>query len=99
MNRQDFEKTVLARPGATERVAAIEKQLLVSHALSDLRRSLKVSQRELAGRLGVSQPRIAAIECSEDITIGTLARYATALGAHVEVRVTADDQRHFEVLA
>lgn len=42
---------------------------------------------------------VAAIERSEDITIGTLARYATVLGAHVEVRVVADDQHHFEVFA
>ena len=98
MNRNDFEKKVLARPGAAERVGAMEKQLLVAQALGGLRRSMKVSQRELARRLDITQPRVAAIERSEDITISTLTRYAAALGAHVEVRVVADD-RHIEIVA
>jgi predicted transcriptional regulator len=74
MNRNNFEKKVLTRPGGVDRVGAMEKQLLVAQALGGLRRSMKVSQRELARRLDITQPGVAAIERSEDITISTLTR-------------------------
>jgi hypothetical protein len=66
---KQFEKKALSRPGSPERVAAIERRLLVAQALGDVRRRRKVSTRTMAERLGVSQPRLVAIERSEDLTI------------------------------
>ncbi len=93
MSMKEFEEKVLSRPGAPERVATLERQLLVAQALAEMRRRRKVSTRAMAQRLGVSQPRVVAIEKSEDLTVSTVARYAEALGGHIELAIVADDDR------
>ncbi len=93
MTVKTWEKKVLSRPGARERVEELEDKLLVAHGLVSARKKAKVSQTELAHRLGVSQPRVAAIEKSEDVTIGLLARYVEALGGSVEINAVIDGKR------
>jgi DNA-binding XRE family transcriptional regulator len=93
MTVKTWEKKVLSRPGARERVEELEHKLLVAHGLVSARKKAKVSQTELAHRLGVSQPRVAAIEKSEDVTIGLLARYVEALGGSVEINAVIDGKR------
>jgi transcriptional regulator with XRE-family HTH domain len=85
MSLKTWEKKVLSRPGAAERVEELEHKLLVAQGLAAARKKARVSQTELAQRLGVSQPRVAAIEKSEDVTVGLLARYVEALGGKVEI--------------
>ena len=65
MSMKQFEKKVLSRAGAPERVAAIERTLLVVQPLGDVRRRREVSTRAMAERLGVAHPRVVAIEKSE----------------------------------
>jgi transcriptional regulator with XRE-family HTH domain len=52
-----------------------------------LREQAGVTQRELAKRIGVSQPRIAAIEQARNVTIDVLDHYITALGGTLEITV------------
>jgi DNA-binding XRE family transcriptional regulator len=91
MTMSKFEQTVLSRSGARKRVAEIEHRLLIAQALGELRRRRHISTRAMARRLGVSQPRVVAIERSEDLTIGTVARYAEALGGRVEIAIVTED--------
>ncbi len=93
MSMKQFEKKVLSRPGAPDRVAAIGRRLLVAQALGDVRRRRKLSTRAMAELLGVSQPRVIAIEKSEELTISTIARYAKALGGHIELAIVAEGER------
>lgn len=85
MRARDWEKRVLATKGAEELVAEIEQELLLANRLTALREDAGVSQRELAKRLGVSQPRVAAIERSHNVTIEVLKQYVEALGGKLEV--------------
>ena len=87
MSSRDWEKRVLAAKGAEERVAEIEQEFLLASRLTALREGAGLSQRELAKRLGVSQPRVAAIERSHNLTIEVLEQYVEALGAKLEVNV------------
>lgn len=87
MSARDWEKRVLATEGAEARVAEIEQELLLANRLTALREEAGLSQRELAKRLGVSQPRVAAIERSHNVTIEVLEQYVEALGARLEVNV------------
>lgn len=87
MSARDWEKRVLATKGADQRVAEIQEELLLANRLTALREGAGLSQRELANRLGVSQPRIAAIERSHNVTIEVLEQYVEALGAKLEVNV------------
>ncbi|MDA8315775.1 MAG: XRE family transcriptional regulator [Actinomycetota bacterium] len=70
-----------------ERVAEIEQELLLASRLTALREGAGLSLRNLAKRLGVSQPRVAAIERSHNVTIEVLEQYVEALGARLEVNV------------
>jgi transcriptional regulator with XRE-family HTH domain len=82
-----WEKKVLATPGAAERIADIEEELRLAAGLTALREQAGLSQRELAQKIGVSQPRIAAIERSHNVTIDVLEQYVGALGCKLQLSV------------
>jgi transcriptional regulator with XRE-family HTH domain len=84
---KDWERKVLADPGAAERVEHIEEELRLAAALTALRKRAGLSQRELAERIGVRQPRLAAIERSRKVTFDVLERYVSALGGQLELSV------------
>jgi transcriptional regulator with XRE-family HTH domain len=88
-----WEKKVLAAPGAAERVAQVEEELRLAAGLTALRERAGLSQRELAERIGVRQPRIAAIERSRNVTFDVLERYIGALGGKLELTVVQDGKK------
>jgi transcriptional regulator with XRE-family HTH domain len=90
---EQWEKKVLEAPGADARVREIEDELRLAAGLTALREKAGVSQRELAERIGVSQPRIAAIERSRNVTIEVLEQYVTALGGRLEISVLQGRRR------
>jgi transcriptional regulator with XRE-family HTH domain len=92
MSLKDWENKVLSSPGATDRVAAIEDELRLAAGLTALREEAGLSQRELAKRIGVSQPRVAAIERSHNVTLDVLEDYVDALGGQLEINVVKGTQ-------
>jgi transcriptional regulator with XRE-family HTH domain len=93
MSMKTWEKKVLAKPGAPARVAGIEDELRLAAGLILLREQAGLSQRDLAKRLGVSQPRIAKIERSKNVTVELLEQYVEALGGHLQVTVVKGNKR------
>jgi transcriptional regulator with XRE-family HTH domain len=93
MSMNDWEKKVLAEPGAAERVAEIEDELRLSAGLTALREQAGLSQRDVARLLGVSQPRVAAIEKSRNVTIDVLEQYVGAVGGELEVTVRRGNRK------
>ena len=93
MSMKDWERKVLKAPGAAERVTEIEDELRLAAGLTALREKAGLSQRDLAKRIGVSQPRIAAIEQSKNVTIDVLEQYVGAVGGHLEVTVRQGSRR------
>jgi len=87
MSLKGWEKRVVKAPGAAARVAEMEDELRLAAGLTALRERAGFSQRELARRMGVSQPRVAAIEQSRNITMDVLGHYAAAIGGQLEVTV------------
>lgn len=85
MTLKRWEKKVLEAPGAAERVAEIEEELRLAAGLTTLREQAGLSQRELAKLMGVSQPRVAAIERARNVTIDVLEQYIGAVGGTLEV--------------
>jgi transcriptional regulator with XRE-family HTH domain len=88
-----WEKKVLNSTGAPERVQEIEEELRLAAGLTKLRENAGLSQRELAERIGVRQPRIAAIERSRNVTFDVLERYIAALGGSIELTVLQNGKR------
>ncbi len=93
MSMKDWEKKVLAEPGAADRVAEIEDELRLAAGLTMLREEVGLSQRELAHRLGVTQPRVAAIERSRNVTIEVLEQYVEAVGGQLELTVRKGNRK------
>lgn len=93
MSLKRWEKKVLKAPGAAERVTEIEDELRLAAGLTALREEAGLSQRQLADRIGVSQPRVAAIERSRNVTLDVLEQYVTAVGARLEVKVVKGTRR------
>ena len=93
MSLKQWEKNILEAPGADDRVREIEDELRLAAGLAALREKAGISQRELAERIGVSQPRIAAIESSRNVTLDVLEQYVNALGARLEVSVVQGRRR------
>lgn len=92
-NFQELHDRVTARPGAAERLAALRHDTLREIGLYELRRSLKVSQSELAVSLEVTQSAISQLERAEDLKVSTLSNYLECLGARLElVAVFNDDE-------
>ena len=61
--------------------------------LTALREQAGLSQRDLAKRLGVSQPRVAAIERASNVTIDVLEKYIGAVGGVLEISVRKGSRR------
>ncbi|MCQ3809491.1 MAG: helix-turn-helix transcriptional regulator [Acidimicrobiia bacterium] len=93
MGLKDWEKKVLDSSNAENRVQEIEDELRLATSLTALREEAGLSQRELAGLIGISQPRVAAIERSRNVTIDVLEKYVAALGAQLEVLVIQGQDR------
>jgi len=93
MSARDWEKKVLGAKGAEERVGAIEDEFRLAAGLTALREQAGLTQRELAKRIGVSQPRVAAIEQSRNVTIDVLDQYVHALGGSLELTVVQGRRR------
>jgi predicted transcriptional regulator len=90
---QGLEKRVLFRPGAAERVAEIANELRLAVALTALREQAGLSQREVAGLLGVSQARVASIEKSRNVTVEVLEKYVHAVGGELEISARRGGKR------
>ena len=84
---------MLTAPGAAARVASIEDELRLAAGLTALREGAGLSQRELAARMGVSQPRIAAIERCRNVTLDVLAQYVSAVGGQLEITVRTGSRK------
>lgn len=93
MSLQKWEKKVLDAPGAPERVAEVEDELRLAAGLTALREQAELSQRDVAERIGVSQPRIAAIERASNVTIDVLSQYVDAIGGQLEINVRKGNRR------
>ena len=61
--------------------------------LAARRRSLGLSQTEIAARMGTSQSAVARLEAGDnDVRISTLERYAAALDQRIEWRFARDKE-------
>lgn len=70
---------------ALRRMAA-ERRRLVGE-LAELRKSARLSQTEVAARMGTSQSAVARLESGDvDVRASTLERYAAAIGSQITWR-------------
>ena len=85
MTKWNALKTELNLPH--EAVVLAKVKLELSELIYDLRTSKKMSQKELAGAIGVSQPYIAKIEDGEEnLTLETIVKLLSALNVCLRLK-------------
>ena len=90
----ELRDTVVAKPGAVERLAGLRAETLEEIRLYELRHGEAISQAELAGRLDVTQGAISAGRGPERLPGGA----AEGPGARLElVAVFDDDDRRVPI--
>ncbi|WP_327675916.1 helix-turn-helix domain-containing protein [Kitasatospora sp. NBC_00458] len=85
----------LASPEAVADRARIRRETLArirGYELAELRRKAGLTQKEVAGVLGVSQARVSQIEHGQVDSLDNLRAYAAAIGGEVEVTVRQGDR-------
>jgi predicted XRE-type DNA-binding protein len=78
-----------ADPRLAREVDEILSEMRLEQDLAALRERRKLTQRQVAKLLGTSQPYIAKLESGrvKNLGVGTLVKYAQALGGTVTVRI------------
>jgi putative addiction module component (TIGR02574 family) len=78
-----------ADPRLAHEVDQILSEMRLEQDLAALREKRKLTQREVAKLLGTSQPYVAKLESGrvKNVGVGTLVRYARALGGTVTVQI------------
>ncbi|MGC9261403.1 MAG: helix-turn-helix domain-containing protein [Phycisphaerae bacterium] len=67
------------------RAEAQAKEMMTDMLLVEIRRSVGLTQQDLARSLGVTQPSLSKLEKQDDMQISTLRRLVEALGGRLEV--------------
>ncbi|MFN8339956.1 MAG: helix-turn-helix transcriptional regulator [Saprospiraceae bacterium] len=76
-------------PKARKLMIKKESKILISEYknLQEFRRSLGMTQSELASDLSISQVNISKLEKRTDMHISTLRKYVEALGCQLEIKI------------
>lgn len=73
--------------------SGVRVQLALLHlTLSELRKSLNLTQEEVANNLGVVQSALSKIEHQDDIQVSTLSRYIKSLGGSLKITARFPDR-------
>jgi predicted XRE-type DNA-binding protein len=73
-----------------EERALLEARLALAQAVRSRRQAQKLTQKQLADRIGSSQPRVARLEqAAEDVSFDLIVKALAALGVRLSVRARA----------
>lgn len=82
-----------AMPGYAEVLAETIAENDAAEIIQTIARKSKLTQKEIAKRMNVSQPRISQIANGEDLSLSTLYRYAAACGAKLQITAILEKLR------
>lgn len=91
MNFREHKRTLLANPKVRKEYQKLEPEFQLAQSLISARLKKGWSQAELARRVGMQQPNIARLEGGnyDRVSLPTLKKVARALGAEIEIRLSA----------
>jgi transcriptional regulator with XRE-family HTH domain len=90
---KNFKTRALARPDVRREYEKLEEEFEILDEILRARAEAGVTQAELAARIGTTQSVVARLETGlgkHSPSIGTLKRYASALGYRLQVRLVKD---------
>ena len=87
---KDFKARALARPNVSREYEGLKEEFEILDEILKARAAAGLTQAELAARIGTTQSAVARLETAigkHSPSIGTLKRYASALGYRLQVRL------------
>lgn len=90
-----FRERQLKNAGLKKEYDALEREFALAAEIIELRRHRNLTQKQLAERVGTSQPAIARLESGsyQNLSLSFLRRIADALGAVAEVHLKRKGSR------
>ncbi|MFP4583364.1 MAG: helix-turn-helix domain-containing protein [Thermodesulfobacteriota bacterium] len=84
-----FRSEQLQDPDVKQAYQELEGEFALAREVLELRRQRNITQKELAAKMGTSQPAIARIESGNyrNVSLAFIRRLADALGAEPEIRL------------
>jgi DNA-binding XRE family transcriptional regulator len=79
----------LKEPKFRKEYEALEPEFALARELIGARSKAKMSQAQVAKRMGTSQSAVARIESGRSPSLNSLRRYAKAVGRKVEIKLKA----------
>jgi DNA-binding XRE family transcriptional regulator len=73
------------RPERLVRAKARAKEVMTEMLLAEIRKTVGLTQEELAKELGIKQPTLSKLESQDDMQVSTLSRLIRALGGELEI--------------
>ena len=92
---KNFKTRALARPDVRREYERLEEEFEILDEILRARAEAGVTQAELAARIGTTQSAVARLETGlgkHSPSIGTLKRYASALGYRLQVRLVKEER-------
>lgn len=86
---EEFRAQQLADPAVRKEYDALEAEFTLAREILELRRERNLTQKDLAERMGTSQPAIARVESGNyrNVSLAFIRRLAEALGANPEIHL------------
>ena len=79
-------------PERQARVKERTNEMLIEIALQDLRKSLDLTQEQVAEAMQMNQAAVSKMEHQSDIYVSTLRKFIEALGGHVKIVASFPDR-------
>ncbi len=84
------------KPEVIQKAKVMASEMLLNIHLAELREKVALTQKELAGTMGVKQPTIAGMEKNgQDIKLSSLKKYIEATGGKLNIDIEMADGSHF----
>jgi DNA-binding Xre family transcriptional regulator len=90
---RELADSIKANPRRHQRIEQYRRAMDNALALAELRKAERITQRELARRLNMSQANVSRIEHEQDVYLSTLQHYVEALGGEIELTAVFGDRR------
>jgi predicted transcriptional regulator len=82
-----FKKKMLKNPAVKKEYDALEEEFALIGELLKARTRAKLTQAQVAHRMGTSQSAVARLESGRSPSLASLKKYAKATGSKVEIKL------------
>ena len=84
------------KPDVVKKAKELSSEVLLNIHLAELRDKVELTQKEVAGAMGVKQPTVAGMErVGQDIKLSSLKKYIEATGGKLRLDIELENGSHY----